>query len=422
MEPLSQKLIQMGGQAPTGYWITEVSGPIAIQSKQVVVDSTGNPVCLARSTNNTGSPVFGLTENGVINWQRYANVSGGGFNAIALGSGGTIHLAGETLVTGYVTSTYGTTNSSSGSIAGSYRHYSGIGTERPSALTGAVINSSSEVIACGYLTQDSYVSYNLIVRKIGLWERSLASNSRPDAGVVVDSLDNSVYVAGATGSSLDTPLLVKYDNSGTFQWSKTIGPGGGSEEFTGISGSGSGQRFLVGSTKSIRPGFDDILVCSYASDGTIAWQKALGGTSGNNTGAAITTENLNDTVVLGQWGSGILIAKYDANGVLQWQRLLTKQATTISPKNVVLSGANIYVIADIGSSGSIAVCKLRANGGGTGVFGDYTYAAGTASDVTTTLTGSNASISAFTLPGGGSGTDNKSFNTYSLTQPTLLIA
>jgi hypothetical protein len=116
--------------------------------------------------------------------------------------------------------------------------------------------------------------------------------------------------------------MAKYTSSGTLSWSKTWG--GASNDSAGtIIKTSDGGYAMSGRTRSYGAGDYDAFLAKYTSDGTLSWNKTLGGisyedayglTQASDGGYAITGEM--DS--FGAINCGAYIAKYDSLGNLSW--------------------------------------------------------------------------------------------------------
>ena len=154
-------------------------------------------------------------------------------------------------------------------------------------------------------------------------------------GVAVDSSGN-VYAAGYTLGALDGSnagsndlFVVKYNSSGTKQWTKQLGTSY-KDNATGVAVDSSGNVYAAGYTMgaldgNTNAGGDDLFVVKYNSSGTKQWTQQLGSggralgvavdSSGNVYAAGYTYGDLNGNTSAG--GSDIFVVKYNSSGVKQ---------------------------------------------------------------------------------------------------------
>jgi len=194
----------------------------------------------------------------------------------------------------------------------------------------------------------------------------LATNDYAN-GVATDSSGN-VYVAGGTYGGLDGNnsagnsdlFVVKYNSSGTKQWTKQLGTSS-RDHARGVVTDSSGNVYVTGGTKgklngNSNSGRTDLFVVKYNSSGTRQWTKQLGtwqndlangvatDSSGNFYVTGVTYRHLDGNTSAGN--ADLFVVKYNSSGKKQWTKQLGTSSRDHARGVVTDSSGNVYVTGD----------------------------------------------------------------------------
>jgi hypothetical protein len=214
------------------------------------------------------------------------------------------------------------------------------------------------------------------------WTKQIGTSSVDRAyGVATDSSDN-VYVTGYTNARIfdgntnagadyggligynggPEPLLIKYNTSGTKQWSRLLGSSLHDIAY-GVATDSSGNVYVTGVTYGSMDGFtnaggSDIFVIKYNSSGTKQWTRLLG-TSGygnriTDIAYGVATDSSDNVYVTGYTEGGLdgnssagsrdlFVVKYNSSGTKQWTKQLGTSYDDEARGIATDSSGNIYV-------------------------------------------------------------------------------
>jgi hypothetical protein len=169
------------------------------------------------------------------------------------------------------------------------------------------------------------------------WTRQLGtSNDDRSLGISADGLGN-VYISGHTSASLGGPsagsadaFVAKYDPAGNLEWTKQLGTP--EVDFgIGVSADGQGNVYVSGFTDGSlgEPNMmvgRDAFVAKYDSASNFQWAAQFGVPLASVTSEDVSADGLGNLYVSGfaegVGGANAFVAKYDAEGSLQWIRQL----------------------------------------------------------------------------------------------------
>lgn len=139
---------------------------------------------------------------------------------------------------------------------------------------------------------------------------------------------------------------------GSAYWIATLGDRAGTtDEGYGIAIDSLGNVYVAGTTASRAT---DGLVAKYNASGLIQWQRTLGGVLSDafknvavDSSGNVYVSGFNENAV-----AAALIAKYDTSGTLQWQRTLDGLSSEDSRSIAVDSSGNVYIAGFTNSQGA----------------------------------------------------------------------
>ncbi len=160
------------------------------------------------------------------------------------------------------------------------------------------------------------------------WSKSVGSSGDMETGYsVAQTLDSGYVIVGYTpyfGAGDYDAYIVKFSNSGTYLWSKTIG-GTNFDIASCVIRTTDGGFAVAGSTSSFGAGLGDVWILKFDAGGTFQWNKTIGGTNRDDGYSIVQTSDggyavAGYTLSFGAGSANMFIVKLDAGGTIQWSR------------------------------------------------------------------------------------------------------
>lgn len=198
------------------------------------------------------------------------------------------------------------------------------------------------------------------------FDEGTAISTYPDGNSILTAYtaSNDGDITGYHGGG--DAWLVKLNASGSILWQKCIG-GTSYDRLSSVSATTDGGAVMAGSSNSTdgdvsgNHGGNDVWVVKLDSSGNIEWQKSLGGTGEDygrgahpapDGGYIVTgiSDSANGDVTVNQGGQDLWVIKLSANGSLEWQKSLGGTGTDEGTSVVPVAAGGYLVLGNTGSN------------------------------------------------------------------------
>jgi hypothetical protein len=198
-------------------------------------------------------------------------------------------------------------------------------------LTGV---SGGHILICGRTASSGSDFDDVLLARLdgegGLgWQKTFDAGGYEDAADAVEGEAGSLFILGAEGNPPDLNLLAaRLEADGTPVWARSVG-GPSDDRGRSIVRSAGGALLAAGTTRSFGAGADDVWILKIDPDGTVLWQKTLGGPDNDWMGAAAAAGGGGMLIAGETWSYPTadhevttFLVRLDADGNVLWQTAL----------------------------------------------------------------------------------------------------
>ncbi|RTL10301.1 MAG: hypothetical protein EKK54_11550 [Neisseriaceae bacterium] len=197
----------------------------------------------------------------------------------------------------------------------------------------------------------------------GVYGMGIAYNEATIGSISVVGYTNTALASDLTQSGTTDYFIAKYDaNTHRQLWVRQVGDSGGDTSGQGITTDGSGNIYITGYTSvgisgQILQGNQDYFIAKYDADGNLQWTREVGAPNGTTGGNGISISGDDKIYITGDTDVGIsgqtlqgakdyFVAQYDVNGNLLWTREVGASGGTTIGSGVTVDSTvdrNVYV-------------------------------------------------------------------------------
>jgi len=298
-------------------------------------------------TRSSGEPyVAKLNSSGVIQWQRsFPSTFNGDSQAIAVNNAGDVHYTGTNNSVSPVRNRV--VKLSTAGATTWQREYAIASPETLFAISVA-LDSSSNVYSLGVTTIPNQITGDIVLLKYNSagtlqWQRRLRSTIKLfSSGFAIDDQSNICLVGidyGASGK--DNLIIVKYDTNGNLLWQRFLGDGGVDLDFfpRGIITDSLSNIYAVSDVRETGQQHKSH-IAKYNPEGVLQWQRTFAVLEAGNSMSAIGIRMapvnaiyVSFSVAAGQNGEEIILASLPDDGSLDGNYRLNGRTMSYSIAN-----------------------------------------------------------------------------------------
>jgi len=256
-----------------------------------------------------------------------------------------------------------------------YSHYKGSNDVFYSTSYASVTTVSDGVVAVGrgMLDDESGFYFIAIIVKYDnngniVWEKKVGKSKNNIGYNSVTTVSDGVIAIGYNSDA----IIVKYDNSGNVVWEKKIEKSRNSvNDYFSVTTVSDGVMVVgLSGNESNNKYYGSAIIAKYDNNGNIVWEKKLGENTKSNIYSSVTAVSDGVVAIRLSNGSGsryygnAIIEKYDNNGNLVWEKNLGKSKTSefLNTSSVTAVSDGIVAVGQPHPNGDIIMVKYDNKG------------------------------------------------------------
>lgn len=201
---------------------------------------------------------------------------------------------------------------------------------------------------------------------------AIGGGSDDQGSSIIQTSDGGYVIAGSTwsyGEGNYDVYVIKLDRSGNLQWTRTIG-GEQDDHGNAIIQTSDGGYAIAGYTRSFGQGSSDVYVVKLDDSGNLEWTKTIGGADWDEGNAIVQTSDggyliTGFTESFGELYADIYVVKLDGSGNLEWTKTISGASDEWGYSIIQTSDAGYAIVGVLSSGGGewdVYVVKLDGAG------------------------------------------------------------
>ena len=189
---------------------------------------------------------------------------------------------------------------------------------------GYIVTGTSDSFGEG---SDNVWVFKINTAGVMVYQNVYGGDNWDEANALLCTPDGGLLIVGSTrswGAGQKDILVVKTTKDGSIEWQKAFG-GKGQDVGASVQMSTNGGFIVMGTTESFGEGASDVWIASLKKDGTLEWQKTIGGTGADSAAASARYVSGSIAIVgnstsFSDGNSDLWLIRISAKGDIEWQK------------------------------------------------------------------------------------------------------